>query len=215
MKPDNNIHAYLAQIRAGVNAIEQEAARLGDRVGSLQAGERSAVRPIEEIALEVGKTVWSDYYRMSNEHQEFCRRLIAAVDAERGSAEPVGYLDGRDRFFYANDPMYKDNHEGMSPVYRHPAPAIPEGWQPIETAPKTGRTILLGYFNSHGNWRAMRGQWFSQEEINETWEEPEDCDGLEGWYETSVEADDVPNCWLTEPTHWMPLPAAPQPGEKE
>lgn len=82
-------------------------------------------------------------------------------------------------------------------------------WQPIETAPKTGRTILLGYYNSHGNWRTMRGQWFSQEAINETWEEPEDCDGLEGWYETSVEADDVPNCWATEPTHWMPLPGAP------
>ncbi len=82
-------------------------------------------------------------------------------------------------------------------------------WQPIETAPKTGRTILLGYRNSHGNWRTMRGQWFSQEAINETWEEPEDCEGLEGWYETSVEADDVPNCWATEPTHWMPLPEAP------
>ena len=86
----------------------------------------------------------------------------------------------------------------------------PEGWQPIETAPKTGRTILLGYTNTHGNWRTMLGRWFSQEEINETWDEPKDCDGLEGWYETSVEADDVPNCWATEPTHWMPLPAAPK-----
>lgn len=85
-------------------------------------------------------------------------------------------------------------------------------WQPIETAPKTGRTVLLGYFNSHGNWRTMRGQWFSQEVINETWEEPEDYDGLEGWYETSVEADDVPNCWATDPTHWMPLPAPPKLG---
>lgn len=98
------------------------------------------------------------------------------------------------------------------------APAVPsydvEKWQQIETAPKTGKTILLGYFNSHGNWRTLRGQWFSQEAINETWEEPEDCDGLEGWYETSVEADDVPNCWATEPTHWMPLPAAPKPEDK-
>jgi hypothetical protein len=80
-------------------------------------------------------------------------------------------------------------------------------WQPIETAPKTGRTILLGYRNSHGNWRTLRGQWFSQEAINEDWEDPEGCEP--GWYETSVEADDTPNCWATEPTHWMPLPEAP------
>ena len=32
-------------------------------------------------------------------------------------------------------------------------------WQPIETAPKTGWTILLGYRNSLGNWRTMRGKW--------------------------------------------------------
>lgn len=85
-------------------------------------------------------------------------------------------------------------------------------WQPIDTAPKTGRTILLGYRNSHGNWRTMRGQWFSKEAIAEEWEAIEDYDNpeeLEGWHETSVEADDVPNCWATKPTHWMPLPEAP------
>ena len=82
-------------------------------------------------------------------------------------------------------------------------------WQPIETAPQTGRTILLGYLNSHGHWRTMRGQWFSKEEIAETWEEAEACEELEGWYETSEEADDIPNCWATEPTHWMPVPKAP------
>lgn len=79
-------------------------------------------------------------------------------------------------------------------------------WQPIETAPKD-KTILLGHRNSHGHWRTLRGEWFSQEEIDELWEDP---DGVEpGWFETSVEADDVPNVWHTNPTHWMPLPAAP------
>ena len=85
-------------------------------------------------------------------------------------------------------------------------------WQQIETAPKTGRTILLGYLNSNGYWRTLRGQWFSQEAINEDWEEPEDFEA--GWYETSVEADEVPNCWGTEPTHWMPLPKPPEEVEK-
>ena len=81
-------------------------------------------------------------------------------------------------------------------------------WQPIETAPKDGRTLLLGFHNSHGNWRTLRGQWFTQEMIEEWWDE--DYEGSEGWYETSVEADDIPNCWNTKPTHWMPLPEPPK-----
>lgn len=80
-------------------------------------------------------------------------------------------------------------------------------WQPIETAPKTGCALLLGYENSHGKWRTIRGKWISKEAINEEWDEPEDFDA--GWYEVSVEADDAPNCWPTTPTHWMPLPSAP------
>jgi hypothetical protein len=80
-------------------------------------------------------------------------------------------------------------------------------WQPIETAPQDGKTVLLGRYNGLGNWRTMRGQWMSQEFINETWEDPDDGDP--GWHETSAEADDVPNCWRTSPTHWMPLPPPP------
>ena len=87
------------------------------------------------------------------------------------------------------------------------APSLPQGWLPIESAPRD-KTILLGYRNSHGHWRTLRGDWFSREEIDEMWEEP---DGVEpGWFETSVEADDVPNVWRTNPTHWMSLPQPPK-----
>lgn len=82
-----------------------------------------------------------------------------------------------------------------------------QAWQPIETAPKDGRTILLGRRNSLGNWRTMRGQWMSAEYIAEYWDDPDDA--KPGWFETAVEADDLPNCWGVLPTHWMPLPAAP------
>lgn len=86
-----------------------------------------------------------------------------------------------------------------------PAPAAE--WQDISTAPKDGRTLLLGYFNSAGNWRTLRGRWVSEDYISAFWKEPEN--GEPGWYECAVEADNEPNCWATDPTHWMPLPSPP------
>jgi hypothetical protein len=82
--------------------------------------------------------------------------------------------------------------------------STPVGWQPIETAPKDGRTLLLGYFNTRGKWRALRGQWISADEIAETWEDDE-C--AEGWYETSVECEADVSAWPTNPTHWQPIAA--------
>ena len=78
-----------------------------------------------------------------------------------------------------------------------------DGWMPIETAPKDGRVLLLGYYNAHGNWRTLRGEWVSADQIAEYWDE----EAEPGWYETSVEAEDPPNAWATNPTHWRPLPA--------
>lgn len=86
-------------------------------------------------------------------------------------------------------------------------------WLPIESAPKDGRAMLLGYFNGHGNWRTMRGQWIEAFDDDDA-DEPDGANA--GWYEVTVEAeDDPPNCWPTKPTHWMPLPAAPDIGEGE
>lgn len=100
--------------------------------------------------------------------------------------------------------MFKDKAELAWQAAR--ASSAAAQWLLIETAPKN-RTLLLGYFNSHGNWRTLRGQWFSQDEIDENWEEPEP--DAEGWYETPVEIDEPPNVFCTEPTHWQPLPAPP------
>ena len=47
--------------------------------------------------------------------------------------------------------------------------ALQPGWRDIESAPKDGRVVLLGKFNSHNKWRTMRGQWFSADAIAETW----------------------------------------------
>ena len=88
-----------------------------------------------------------------------------------------------------------------------PAKAEGDAWRQIESAPQDGRTLLLGYLNRAGKWRTVRGQWFSQETMDEVWEDPDACEP--GWFETSEEAEDVPNCWPIEPTHWMALPKQP------
>lgn len=71
------------------------------------------------------------------------------------------------------------------------APAAAPAWQPIETAPKDrGRLILL-----HGDGPAIKscsmvGNW-----------------GDDGWRECWILS---PGNTVFEPTHWMPLPAAPE-----
>ncbi len=64
---------------------------------------------------------------------------------------------------------------------------IVSGWQPIETAPKDG-TIILGYWLGGKHDCAIHATKF--------W--------VGRWWEPN---EDYPQ---SEPTHWMPLPAAPQ-----
>lgn len=60
------------------------------------------------------------------------------------------------------------------------------GWQLIETAPKDGSDVLLSSPHWHGD--VVVGCWSF-----EGWRDRDDSDKL-------------------EPTHWMPLPAAPEAG---
>ena len=88
-------------------------------------------------------------------------------------------------------------------------PSVPE-WLPIETAPRDGRKLILFYLNRNNKSRTVMARWVTDEEAAET-----DADdvGLEGgWYECIDNWDDY--CQIAihegEPTHWMPLPAAPK-----
>lgn len=68
-----------------------------------------------------------------------------------------------------------------------PQPAIPDGWQPIETAPKD-ELILVGPTKRMGVCAAMNHS-------------------RDGW------CTETPSEWVTiyAPTCWMPIPAAPEP----
>lgn len=74
----------------------------------------------------------------------------------------------------------------------------PQGWQPIETAPKDGTPILVGFENS-GSIYIVRW-WVNPEPM--TW------DGLAneeyGW----LLAETTKVAFM--PTHWMPLPTPPE-----
>lgn len=78
-------------------------------------------------------------------------------------------------------------------------------WQPIETAPMDGTTVLLYPLYSTGWWEQGDERWLTMVvpinrdlTISEDWENPP------AFYCVSVE-----EAGKTEPTHWMPLPAPP------
>lgn len=94
-------------------------------------------------------------------------------------------------------------------IWRAMHDAAPSGWQPIETAPKDGRKVILFYLNRNNLSRTVMATWVTDEQAAET-----DADdvGLEaGWYECIDNWDDYSQVAIHEgePTHWMPLPAPP------
>ena len=85
----------------------------------------------------------------------------------------------------------------------------PVAWQPIESAPKTGRKVILFYKNRLNVGRTVIARWLTDEQATEI-----DADdvGLEGgWYECIDNWDDFTEVAIhgNEPSHWMPLPAPP------
>lgn len=81
----------------------------------------------------------------------------------------------------------------------------PVVWQPIDTAPN-GKIVLVHYKNRLGNGRTMRARYHLSETLESDNTESGWAD--EGWYEES-EAYEYLMPLEGTPTHWMPLPSAP------
>ena len=85
----------------------------------------------------------------------------------------------------------------------------PVAWRPIESAPKTGRKVILFYKNRLNVDRTVIARWLTDEQATEI---DGDDVGLEGgWYECIDNWDDFTEVAIHEgePSHWMPLPAPP------
>lgn len=73
-------------------------------------------------------------------------------------------------------------------------------WQPIETAPKDGTHLLLWYPDYH------RKVWVGHYYSTETFEHGKLKRKSEGWHNGADVMSMMREC---KPTHWMPLPPAP------
>lgn len=76
-------------------------------------------------------------------------------------------------------------------------------WQPIETAPKDGTAILVS--NGHGVWIAKH------KAVYQSGYNPESP-----WFCLMLNKDHIPGKFRAgKPTHWMPLPDAPEAARAE
>lgn len=100
-------------------------------------------------------------------------------------------------------------------------PVEPQWVSVAERFPASGVTVMAAYQNSLGNWRRIRAQWVAEKsvesspesEIGEYDEETDTYYDPSGWYEAIDNWDDFTAVavYQGEVTHWMPLPASPQP----
>lgn len=78
-------------------------------------------------------------------------------------------------------------------------------WQPIETAPKDGTEVFV---YDAADKKIYRAKWYLDEEVQE-W----DAEDLEaGFYELNKCFENYDDYFMAlgNPTHWMPLPKAPE-----
>ena len=101
-----------------------------------------------------------------------------------------GHFEGSDTYPAAHEIVELARLEARAALSAMPSGA---GWQPIDTAPKDGKTILAAHKH------AIFTVYWEAEGDTDT-DEPGWCDGDMNRYEELT---------TYNPTHWMPLPAPP------
>ena len=144
----------------------------------------------DEITLIVRECAkGSAINRDGSTSHRIARAIEAACEAKLLEQKPVAFYDGNK--FYANEEsasMCCANMEKLKPLFTHPAP-IPEGWQPIETAPKD--CAFLGYQVLIAKMWVIAPMYWSGSEFV-----------LVQFHNDNTEHS-------MKPTHWQPLPQPP------
>lgn len=109
-------------------------------------------------------------------HYDEARRALS----EEAQPEPVASL----RVMEESDPTWRGRSfigltdagralpAGDYRLYAQPVPALPEGWQPIETAPKDGTTVFAHWSGQIGIAMFYGGHWRDPEDQDSFFIEP-------------------------------------------
>lgn len=81
-------------------------------------------------------------------------------------------------------------------------------WQLIETAPKDGKSILIGWLDGEWGWQTRCAWW--DEKFDLQWDkEKEDSFYRPAWTDNRVVDFNYEETAEYSPTHWQPLPEPP------
>lgn len=166
---------------------------------------------IEEIALKKA----SDFIIDAVGEGNLINFVIDVIEAVQGEAVPVGYIDAKDLAKSGNSRIIAKclgPYAGLTtPVFTAPPAALPPAyifdqasgsvalasapaeWMPIETAPKDGTEVLVVW------WGKVVMAWCAGAGASR--------DGGDWWRSHSLH---VVSADHPRPTHWMPLPPAPE-----
>lgn len=145
------------------------------------------------------KEAWS-------EPQFECPRYGHCCQIQQAAQQAVEVMDAH--MMRADTDEFYEAKEALRQALAQPEQE-PVAWQPIESAPKTGRKVILSYKNRLNVGRTVIARWLTDEQATEI---DGDDVGLEGgWYECIDNWDDYTEVAIHEgePSHWMPLPAPP------
>lgn len=155
-----------------------------------------ALKSAQHDKLPNGKFKRGDMVRKKGDKGQWHGKIVGEYSTK---CTPIGY---------AVESVYEENSVQIYPekaleAWEHKPNQLPriEGWQPIETAPKDGTKILLGYFPGASkdwpDWSSAPESWRCAfwNRTKQKWIEGKTYLSSEGFY---------------SPTHWMPLPQPPK-----
>lgn len=152
----------------------------------------------------VGNTSTCSVGSQPDKHEKICDEIFERWDKDQRSGKLLSALSGRITHYRADVDAVRVALSTPRSIDFEPTPR----WRPIETAPKDGTKILLigGTVESRHADRANKNVngaiafWFEYGEGSVD-------EGLPGWW--CVAHTDVSEVEVCNPTHWMPLPSAP------